>query len=261
MLALFHLLMATTLWAQNQSGITSPANGDAVSGDVIVSGTAVIEPFLRYELYYKQEPSGDDAYIYFDGGTNQVVNGQLGIWRTTDLTAGAYSIRLRVVKTDGNYGEFIVSNLSLNLSIEPTTTLTPTATIGSPTPTPIPSATFTLAPQPTPNIGQVPQLELPGQSTATPETILAPTPVLPDSNVVAGNSSDAETITFEESAAAAVDAAEGSSFTRQLGEAVALERLRSYFMNGIQFSGMLILGVIVLLAGKRIFAWVWTQYR
>lgn len=255
--ALFQTVPTTSLWAQNQSGITSPANGDAVSGDVIISGTAVIEPFLRYELYYKQDPSGDDAYIYFDGGTNQVVNGQLGIWRTTDLPAGTYSIRLRVVKADGNYGEFVISNLSLNLNIEPTAT----PTSSEPTPTPIPSATFTPAPQPTPNVGQVTQPDLPGQPTATPALVLAPTPA-PQGDDAAGESNgDEESFTFEEGTASGTGATESSSFTRQLGEAVALDRLRSYFITGIQFSAMLILGVVVLLAGKRIFAWVWTQYR
>ena len=244
------------LLAQNQSGITAPASGDAVSGDVVITGTAVIEPFLRYELYFKQEPSGDDAYIYFDGGTNQVVNGQLGIWRTTNLSAGTYSIRLRVVKTDGNYGEFVASNLTLNLNVEPT--VTPTS--GEPTETPIPTATFTPAPQPTPIVGQITQPELPGQQpTATSALVLAPTPALSQENTGSGNSEESA-ITFEENPTS-VATGESSTFTRQIGAAVAPDRLRSYFMSGIQFSALLIFGVVALLAGKRILTWVWTQYR
>ncbi len=255
-------LLPATIFAQNQSGITSPANGDSVSGDVIITGTAVIEPFLRYELYYKLEPNGDDAYIYFDGGTSQIINGQLGIWRTANLAPGSYSIRLRVVKADGNYGEFIVANLNLNLSAtqeEPTAT----ATSSEPTPTPIPTATFTPAPQPTPIVGQVTQPEFPGQAS-TPSPILAPTSAVNSGESITGTvGNDASAITFEESANAAGStiSGESSSVTRQLGEAVALDRLRQYFVTGMQFSAMLILGIVALMAGKRIFTWVWTQYR
>ncbi|HRW06834.1 MAG TPA: hypothetical protein P5121_17145 [Caldilineaceae bacterium] len=253
-LLLFPAVAPTAVWAQNQSGITAPASGNSVSGDVVVSGTAVIDPFLRYELYYKLEPSGDDAYIYFDGGTNPIINGQLGIWRTSDLPPGTYSIRLRVVKTDGNYGEFVASNLNLN--VEPT----PTATSSEPTETPIPTATYTPAPQPTPIVGQVTQPDLPGQPTPTAALVLAPTPV-PQNNGSGGSTTGEEsTITFEEDPASEVTS-ESSSFTRQLGEMVALDRLRGYFVTGMQYSAMLILGAAVLLAGKRIFSWVWTQYR
>ncbi len=260
------LFIPTTLLAQNQSGITSPAGGDTVSGDVIISGTAVIEPFLRYELYYKRDPSGDDAYIYFDGGTSQVINGQLGIWRTSSLAPGTYSVRLRVVKADGNYGEFIVSNLNLNFSGETTVTPTITPTSSEPTPSPIPTQTFTPAPQPTPIVGQVTQPELQGQQVATPipTSLLAPTALPGASNEVGGTGGSGETaITFEndQNNSAATISSEGSSFTRQLGETVALDRLREYFVTGMQFSAMLILGIVALLAGKRIFTWVWTQYR
>ena len=58
--------------------LSSPAPGAAINGDVPIIGTAVIDPFQKYELHYKQEPSGDDAYIYFAGGTSPVINGQLG---------------------------------------------------------------------------------------------------------------------------------------------------------------------------------------
>src|SRR3954470_10935808 len=71
-----------------QSGITAPATGAAVSGDVAIMGTAVIDPFQKYELHFKLEPSGDDAYIYFAGATTPVQNGQLGVWQTGGLAPG-----------------------------------------------------------------------------------------------------------------------------------------------------------------------------
>lgn len=252
-------LALVTVPVQAQSGITSPASG-AYSGDVPVIGTAVIDPFQRYELYYKLEPSGDDAFIYFDGGTTQVTNGQLGIWRTTNLAPGTYSIRLRVVKTDGNYGEFFVRDLVVNPNavIEPTAT----PTSSEPTPTPIPTATFTPAPQPTPIVGQVtqPQVENDGP-------VLAPTPAAAavvltgttdSSNSAGGDSSGA---LFTEAASASDTQEVSTGFTRELGEAVAVDRLRGFFFTGMRVSAILILGSIVLLAGRRLLGWVWTQYR
>ena len=84
-----------------QSGITSPAPGSSVSGPVPIIGTASGAQFARYELSYKQEPRGEEAYAYFAGETRQIVNGQLGVWRTDVLAPGTYTLRLRVVRPDG----------------------------------------------------------------------------------------------------------------------------------------------------------------
>lgn len=242
-----------------QSGISSPTSGATVSGDVPIIGTAVIDPFQRYELYYKLEPSGDDAYIYFDGGTNQVNNGQLAIWRTAMLAPGTYSIRLRVVKTDGNYGEFFATGLVVNQGAPPTPTETPTST--EPTPTPIPTATFTPAPQPTPIVGQVTQPQVEGDGPLPTPTTAAAAGAITGStgatNVTGGE--DADTLFATASTAAPQEAT--TSFTRELGEAVALDRLRSFFFTGMRVSAILILGSVILLAGRRLFSWVWTQYR
>jgi hypothetical protein len=53
--------------------------------------------------------------------------------------------------------------------------------------------------------------------------------------------------------------AEGS-LTRELGEALSMNRLRGQFFNGMRISAALFLGVIALYAGKRLFDWVWTQF-
>lgn len=240
-----------------QSGISAPTSGAAVSGDVPIIGTAVIDPFQRYELYYKLEPSGDDAYIYFDGGTNQVSNGQLAIWRTATLAPGTYSIRLRVVKTDGNYGEFFATGLVVNQGATLATTPTETPTSTEPTPSPIPSATFTPAPQPTPILGQVTQPQVEGDlPTLTP----TPASVAGVISGTAGSGNLANDVLFATSSTS-VPQEVATSFTRELGEAVALNRLRSFFFTGMRVSAILILGSIILLAGRRLFSWVWTQYR
>ena len=263
-LTLFALLLFTIFpatHAQSQSGITSPASGSTVSGDVPLLGTAVIEPFQKYELYFKQEPSGDDAYIWFAGGTQQVTNGQLGVWQAAALPPGTYSIRLRVVKNDGNYAEFFARDLSLNLNAE-SPTPTPTETASGPIATPIPSATFTPAPQPTVALGQV---SLPQAGAAPPADTPTPEPVAAvvaepaqDQAASVGISSDtsAEAVPAAgQIADPARDEIESNSITRQLGEALAFSRLRTQFFNGVRYSAALFLIVAVIFLGKRSFGW------
>ncbi|HXF61413.1 MAG TPA: hypothetical protein VNK95_07340 [Caldilineaceae bacterium] len=253
------LLGALPVYAQNAvSGITSPATGASISGDVPIFGTAVIEPFQKYELHYKMEPSGDDAYIYFYGNTVPVINGQLGVWQAGGLPPGIYSLRLRVVKNDGNYAEYFAQNLSVNQSPP---TPTPTPTPSEPTPTPIPTATFTPAPQPTPVVGQVAQPTVEGSApvdaAAPSEAVAAAVP--PPAAEVAPAAAVTNAVTLAEVTNPATGEI-GGSVTRELGEALSLTRLRTHFFNGVRFSAALFLGVVALYAGKRLFDWVWGQF-
>lgn len=255
------LLPVQPLFAQ--SGITSPAAGSAVSGDVVIVGTAVIDPFQKYELHYKMEPSGDDAYIYFFGATTPVLGGTLGTWQAGGLPAGTYSLRLRVVKNDGNYAEFFSSNISVNQGASavqeqeiitdtagPSPSPSPSPIPSEPTPTPIPTATFTPAPQPTAAVGQVAQPAFDAPTpTSTPETVA----------IINPDNTQALTTTLAE-ATSNESAVVGGSVTRELGEALSLNRLREQFFNGMRISAALFLGVIALYGGKRLFDWVWTQF-
>lgn len=241
----------TLVQAQSTSSISSPAPGAAINGDVPIFGTAVIDPFQKYELHYKQDPSGDDAFIYFAGGTSPVQNGQLGVWQAGALPPGNYTLRLRVVKVDGNYAEFFSPNVSVNQAPSaPTPTTTPAET---PTVTP----TYTPAPQPTPVVGQVTQPQVEGDApTPTPTAIVAageagqvPAPggLLPTATPINGGTG--------------ADQPEPTdSLTRQLGESLSLERLRTQFFNGMRISAALLIGFAALLAGKRLFEWVWRKY-
>lgn len=234
--------------AQNTSGITSPSSGSSITGDVPVLGTAVIDPFQKYELYYKLEPSGDDAYIYFTGGTSPVVNGQLGTLNAAAFAPGIYTLRLRVVKLDGNYAEFFTPNISINQ-----TPALPSATPTSdqPTATPIPTATFTPAPQPTPAVGAVaqPELDAPLVPSPTPTTegndslAIIAVPVEPDAGAV-----DVVDASPEEESA--------GSFSRELGEALALDRLSEQFFRGVRLSASIFFIILVFYVGKGLIRWV-----
>jgi hypothetical protein len=48
--------------------------------------------------------------------------------------------------------------------------------------------------------------------------------------------------------------------TRELGEALALDRLRTQFMNGVRIAAAIFIGFGALILGKRLFEWVWRKY-
>ena len=261
-IAAFSAILAApaTVNAQDGSGVTSPGPGAAINGDVPIYGTATIDPFQKYELHYKLEPSGDDAYIYFAGGTAPVLNGQLGIWQAGALPSGTYTIRLRVVRPDGNYAEFYTPNISVNqVAAAPAITTTQVVT-ETPTATP----TYTPAPQPTAIVGQVtqPQVEGDAPPTATPTPLpadaAAAVPAEAGAADIGAGGALLPTATPLGAQAATVEG-EGN-LTDQLGAELGFERLRTQFMNGIRISAALFIGLAALLAGKRLFGWVWKKY-
>lgn len=238
-------------YAQAESGITSPAPGSVISGDVPIFGTAAIDPFQKYELHFKQDPSGDDAFIYFAGGTSPIVGGQLGVWQAGGLPAGTYTLRLRVVKADGNYAEFFIPNLTVNQGAAPA------PTSDQPTETPTPTATFTPAPQPTPALGQVTQPQVEGDElTPTP----APVAVVDPGQTPAANALLPTPTPGSLTARETTSDATGGGLTRELGEALSFQRLRTQLFNGMRISAAIFIGIAAIVLGKRVFEWVWRRY-
>jgi len=130
--------------AQGQNGFTQPAEGDVLSGIVIVQGTAADANFLRYELAFRRESGSSSDWIVFAQGDQPVINGTLAVWDTTVGSSanrvfpdGRYQLRLRVVRQDFNYDEYFVVNLTIaNDSGTPTPTPTLTTTVSPETITP-----------------------------------------------------------------------------------------------------------------------------
>ena len=221
-----------------QSGITSPAQGSSVSGPVPIIGTAAGAQFARYELYYKQEPSGDERYSYFAGETRQVTNGQLGVWHTDVLPPGIYTLRMRVVRPDGNYGEFFVNNV--NVGRDP---VTPTP--DAPTPTPIPIDTPTPYPQPT--VAEV-QVEQPAIEGSADDPTATPAPLAQDSG---GDTTEGQASSPGQDAIV-----QQPSILGDLGESLAMDRLRARFFTGVRWSAGLFLLLAAVFAAKRLIEWV-----
>lgn len=136
--------------------ITSPTNAAIVRGQVPIMGSATHPAFQFYKVEFAREPvvGGDEVWSIIGAIVEQqVVKGQLAVWDTRQVPDGSYSLRLRVVRIDGNYDEAFVRQIVVaNAQPEqPTETPTPAA---SPTPTITPTP---LPPTPTIVIEQPPR--------------------------------------------------------------------------------------------------------
>jgi hypothetical protein len=134
--------------AQMLGQITSPRDRASVRGLVPVEGSATHPQFQKYEIHYGPEPNPGDQWIPLGGSpfTVPVVQGRLGLWDTTIIPDGIYSLRLRVVRLDGNYDEYYVRGIQV-ANARPTETPTPrpSPTVSGPTDTPAPTPTVVIA--------------------------------------------------------------------------------------------------------------------
>jgi hypothetical protein len=116
---------------QTIAQITSPAEGQTLTGLVAVSGSADHPEFARWELAYGPDPNPNDAWQPFASGDQPILNGTIGTWNTGVIADGQYALRLRVIRNDSNYDEAFVRGLQVSNS----------APVGTPTSIP-PAATF-----------------------------------------------------------------------------------------------------------------------
>ena len=154
--------------AQVQGQITSPRDRASVRGLVPVEGSANHPEFQKYEVHFCPEPNTGDDWTPLAGSpfTVPVMQGRLGLWDTTIIPDGVYSLRLRLVRLDGNYDEYFVRGIQV-LNTQPTETPTP-----EPSPTP---GEPTEAPSPTPTV----VIGVPTVSSPTPRPSGTPLPTAP----------------------------------------------------------------------------------
>lgn len=117
--------------AQDIAQITSPTEGQTLSGLVTISGSANHPQFARWELAYGPDPNPKDAWQPFADGKQPVDNGTIGTWNTGVIADGQYALRLRVIRKDSNYSEAFIRGLKVGNS----------APVGTPTSIP-PAPTF-----------------------------------------------------------------------------------------------------------------------
>jgi hypothetical protein len=179
---------------ENVAIITSPTDGQAVSGLVPIFGTVASIDFSRYELAYGPDPNPTDAWQPFAAAEVLLTNAQIGVWDTTSLPPGTYAVRLRVIRSDGNFAETIVRGLQVG----PAATETPAAT-----PTDIPPA---------------PTFEPETQVTIQPTVVIQQPPTAsPAPTAIGGGAAD--------------DSSSGSQ--RDASSGINLSRFTSAFVDGI----------------------------
>jgi len=86
--------------------ITNPGAGSTVTGSVQVLGRAASDAFQSYRLEYGQGIAPTN-WIYIGQSTVPVQNGALGVWNTSPLAPGTYTLRL--VVTDRERGIIMAS--------------------------------------------------------------------------------------------------------------------------------------------------------
>ena len=178
------LLIITTIWFTQIAGvaaappqqegdiavIASPASNAVVQGTVQIMGSADHPAFQFYVVDLGPEPHINDQWSTI-GATHDtsVINGLLETWDTTQFPDGSYTIRLRVVRLDGNYSEFFARQVVVsNTQAVPTNTPPVPLEEASPLAPPllIPTVTPTDLP-PTPPI----VIEQPVVDTPTPRPV------------------------------------------------------------------------------------------
>jgi hypothetical protein len=93
--------------ANQNATITSPEDGDSLSGVVTIMGTANIPNFAFYKIEFRSV-TPDSTWMAVMAGTETVcdsgcqVEDELGSWDTSLVTPGDYALRLVVTDTAGN---------------------------------------------------------------------------------------------------------------------------------------------------------------
>jgi len=92
--------------------LTSPKNGDRISGSLSIYGSANIPNFGFYSLQIANP--GDVIWLPIQVGQQPVLNSVLGTWDTTALVLGDYLLKLEVTNNVGD----VLTPCSIQLTVE-----------------------------------------------------------------------------------------------------------------------------------------------
>ncbi|OGO71050.1 MAG: hypothetical protein A2Z37_10760 [Chloroflexi bacterium RBG_19FT_COMBO_62_14] len=144
---------------EGHAEISRPTAGDSVSGVVTILGSASSPTFSEYELSFGYDPNPTDTWFPIgEPVAAQVSFGRLGLWDTTEITDGKYSLRLTVFLDDGGLVQDVVGAISVR------NTLNGEA----------PPAAGSPGPSPTERAAQAPAAGLSTSSSAVTATTEAP---------------------------------------------------------------------------------------
>ncbi|MBZ0304794.1 MAG: hypothetical protein K8I82_01880, partial [Anaerolineae bacterium] len=99
----------------NAIGITSPASGATIRGNMAIFGSASHPQFVQYALEYGPDPNPSGLWypITTVPITSIVLNNALGVWNTAAVRDGSYQIRLHVWLSDGRQDFRTVTNIQV----------------------------------------------------------------------------------------------------------------------------------------------------
>ena len=129
--------------APGYADIHEPIGGEAIDGVVTIEGSASHPSFVSYDLSFAHLDNPTETWFLIgDAVHTPVTDGRLGLWDTTGITDGFYTLRLRVHLNNNIMLESFVEGLRIRNST-PIETSTPqpgrvpaTPTIALPTRTP-----------------------------------------------------------------------------------------------------------------------------
>ena len=166
------LLSVSQVLAQG-SGISYPPETEVVRAVIEIRGTAADSEFWKYEL--GAAPYGTQNWFNIAVSETPVTNGVLGVWNTATVQDGTYTLRMRVVKRDGNYDEYTTQRVLVGnalpsptptADVSPTATITPTSEPPTVTPVVVPPDIPTPTPAPTETPAPVGSSDTGGDSNA-----------------------------------------------------------------------------------------------
>lgn len=87
--------------------ITNPKPGSAqVRGELVITGSAHLEPFQRYRLEWAPGAMPqEDTFRVIRESSVAVRDATLGVWLTRELPSGEYTLRLTIFRPDGDWFE------------------------------------------------------------------------------------------------------------------------------------------------------------
>ncbi len=152
--------------------ITLPAANQAVTGEVIITGSTGAAIFASAELAFAYGADTTNTWFTIASLSQPVTDGTLATWDTTRITDGSYVLRLRVFAADGAFQDatvpFEIANYTSPEVASPAPSPTKAPAVQIPSPVLVPTS-----PSPQPSLVPTPSPLPPNPMALTPNSVYA----------------------------------------------------------------------------------------
>lgn len=104
----YDTIIARSSVGEAVAAVVEPEPFAEVSGEVVIRGTADSDQFATFRLAYFPGLYPEEVLLIGEAQATPVVNGTLGMWDTSNLDEGLYTVLLTVVNEDGTFTETAV---------------------------------------------------------------------------------------------------------------------------------------------------------